>query len=649
MPFVQNGIFSHFWRRFKKNQLVLAMSFIKNLISFVLCFSAFNFLISQPERWQQRVEYQMDIDLDVSKHQMTGYQRLRLFNNSPDTLDRVFYHLYFNAFQPNSSMDVYNQDPMKADPRVRSRIASLKEHEMGWHKIQSLKLNGKDCRFEVNETILEVTLPEPVMPRSVALLEMDFRSQVPVQIRRSGRDSQDGIAYSMSQWYPKLCEYDYQGWHANPYVQREFYGVWGNFEVNISIDKKYILGASGVLQNPQEIGFGYQQPGSTVMPPAADKLTWRWKAENVHDFSWSVDPDYKHVTVERKDGLVLHFLYEENERTRETWSAMPAVMDKAFDYINANFGQYPYQCYAFLQAGDGGMEYPMATFLTGSSGVGTFLHELMHAWYYGLLGTNESLHPWMDEGFTEYAEEEVKNFLKKEKRISGNPVDNPHLGANENYIAFAKSGLEEPLSTHHDHYLSSRAASTAAYVKGHVFLTQLQYVMGKPTFDKAMLRYFDTWKFKHPNPNDFIRIMEKSSGLELDWYKEYFVFTTKTIDYGVRSVEKANRKETHIILEKKGHMPMPIDLLVTYKSGEKEVFNIPLELMRGAKPNEFGAAKYTVLPDWRWTHPTYEIVLGEKIKNVVKVEIDPSRRMADVESANNRWEKTPADTDETED
>ena len=623
----------------------MTKNFLTALAFFIIALT----LHAQPERWQQRVEYVMDIDFDVSKHQFAGKQTLKYFNNSPDTLDRVFYHLYFNAFQPGSTMDVRNQTLRDADPRVRGRMQSLKENEMGWHKVNSLKMNGKACRFEINETILEVMLPQPILPKSVATFEMDFNSQVPIQIRRSGRDNNEGIAYSMSQWYPKLCEYDDQGWHADPYVGREFYGVWGNFDVNISIDKKLVLGASGILQNPADIGYGYEPEGTAVRWGAGDKLTWRWRAENVHDFAWTADPDYKHTKLERKDGLVLHFLYQENDKTRDSWAALPKVMDKVFDFVNQHFGQYPYKSYAFLQGGDGGMEYPMATLITGErslgSLVGVSVHESLHAWFYGLLGTNECLYPWMDEGFTEFASAEVENFLKKEKLLPGQPEANPHLGANRSLTGFNASGMEEPLSTHSDHYTTNSAYGVGAYVKGHVFLTEMEYILGKPVFEKAMLRYFNTWKFKHPNANDFIRIMEKESGLELDWFKEYFVYTTKTIDYAVKSVEKVNRKETRIVLENKGLMPMPLDVVVTFRDGKKQVFNIPLDIMRGAKSGaEFPGENYTVLPDWRWTNPAYEFVLDEKIKNVQRVDIDPSRRMVDKYLDNNGWGKK---TDET--
>ena len=162
----------------------------------------------------------MDIDFDVSNHQFTGTQKLNYYNNSPDTLGEVFYHLYFNAFQPNSMMDVRSRTILDPDPRVADRISKLSEEEIGYQRVIKLRMDGKPVDYEVVGTILEVDLPEPILPGSKVVFDMAFEAQVPLQIRRSGRDNKEGIDYSMTQWYPKMCEYDYQGWHANPYVGR---------------------------------------------------------------------------------------------------------------------------------------------------------------------------------------------------------------------------------------------------------------------------------------------------------------------------------------------------------------------------------------------------------------------------------------------
>ncbi|MEZ5043564.1 MAG: M1 family metallopeptidase [Saprospiraceae bacterium] len=583
----------------------------------------------------------MNIDFDVKSHRFTGEQTLTYYNNSPDILDRIFYHLYFNAFQPGSMMDVRSQTISDPDPRVGNRIGNLTADQIGYHKVLSLTQDGQPVSFEVVGTILEVNLAQPIKANSKTVLKMKFESQVPVQIRRSGRDNDEGIAYSMAQWYPKLCEYDYQGWHANPYIGREFYGVWGDFDVTISIDKDYLLGGTGYLQNPQEIGYGYEAPGTKVTQKGK-KLKWHFVAPNVHDFLWAADPDYTHDKLERADGLVLHFYYQKNDQTEDAWARLPKVMDKAFDYINAHFGQYPYKQYSFIQGGDGGMEYPMATLITGErsfpSLVGVSIHELMHSWYQMILGTNESLYPWMDEGFTSYASTEITNFLRKEGVMPGNASDYPHARSAIGFANFALSGMEEPMSTHSDHYVTNRAYGTAAYTKGSLFLSQLGYIIGEKALAKTLLDYFETWKFKHPNANDFIRIAEKVSGLELDWYKEYMVNTTHVADYGIKEVV-ANDRGTTVSLEKIGYMPMPLDVVVTYVDGKQELYNIPLRMMRGNKPAESDKVTQKVIADWPWTNPSYSFELAVGMDQIKSIAIDPTGRMVDVNRANNIYPK----------
>ncbi len=614
-------------------------------VSVLICLIGLTlYSFAQADRWQQKANYSMEIDFDVENHQFTGKQKIVYTNNSPEDLNRVFYHLYFNAFQPNSMMDVRSRTIADPDSRVKSRIQNLSADEQGWHKIKSVKHNGKDVKFEVEGTILEVELSSAIKSGSTATLEMEFHSQVPVQVRRSGRDSKEGIDYSMSQWYPKLCEYDYQGWHANPYVGREFHGIWGDFDVKISIDKDYILGASGYLQNPNEIGHGYET--GTVKRPAGEKLTWHFKAPNVHDFFWGADPDYTHDTYTIKGGSIeLHFLYQKNEKTEEVWKMSQPIMEKALGFIEKKYGEYPYKQYSFVQGGDGGMEYPMGTLITGErplgSLIGVMVHEWMHSWYQMVLGTNEALYAWMDEGFTSYASSEVMNFLTKEGAFPGQePSDNPHTGSYMGYKNLAQSGYEEPMTTHADHFRTNFAYSMASYVKGAVFLHQLEYIVGESAFDKGMLDYYNTWKFKHPNTNDFIRIMELNSDMELDWYKEHWVNSTNTIDYGVASVEQGDaKKETVINLEKIGVMPMPVDVIVTEKDGTQHIHHIPLRIMRGEKAQENKELDYTVEEDWPWTHPTYSFTIDCPLKKIEKVEIDHTKRMADLDRSNNVWEK----------
>lgn len=596
------------------------------------------YLNAQADRWQQRVDYQMWVDFDHKSHTYLGRQRLVYQNNSPDTLKKIFYHLYFNAFQPGSSMDVRSRMLPDPDKRVMDRISSLGPNDIGYQQIESLTQDGVPVTWQINETILEVTLPHSILPGSSTVLLMNYKAQVPVQIRRSGRDNAEGIDYSMAQWYPKLCEYDYQGWHANPYIAREFYGVWGNFEVFITIDRNYTIAASGYLQNAAEIGHGYTDE-KNEKGKMGRKNTWHFIAPNVHDFVWAADTEYKHTRLKRLDGLELHFFYVENERNAESWAKLPTVMDHAFNYINRHFGQYPYLQYSFIMGGDGGMEYPMATLITGNrpikSLVGVSVHELMHSWFQMVLGTNESLYAWMDEGFTSYASTRVMDHLTTQKLLDGKPAENPFAGTYNGYINLTKSGLEEPLTTHADHFATNYGYGLAAYTKGEVFLHQLEYVVGKEVFDRAILKYFYTWQFKHPQVNDLIRVFEKESELELDWYKEYWVHTVHTVDYAVDSILEGPSGETILRLERKGQMPMPTDVQITLKNGEIITYAIPLELMRGHKVDSVLKGKVIASSPWHWVKPVYSLKVPFSSLEISRIEIDPSQRMADVDRSNN--------------
>jgi len=599
-------------------------------------------LFAQPDRWQQRIKYNIDVDMNVQTNQYKGRQSIQYWNNSPDTLHKVFFHLYWNAFQPGSMMDQRSrrqgtiQVPKRKgtgpdwDYRVSDRIAALKPNEIGYEKVTSLKMNGREQKTILHETILEVVLDKPILPKTQAAFDMAWDAQVPLQIRRSGRDNPNtGVRYTMTQWYPKMAEYDYEGWHPTPYIGREFYGVWGDYDVTISIDKSYILGGTGYLQNASQVGYGYEEPGTKVQRPAGNKLVWKFTAPNVHDFAWAADPDFVHLTRKIRPDLTLHALYDKKDTTAKEWNELLPKMEKIFPFVEKHFGAYPYKQYSWVQGGDGGMEYPMATMVVGA-GDGVTVHEFLHSWYQGMLGTNESLYPWMDEGFTTFAEEETLAFLH-------NSTDPPHEGSYGSYTALAKSGLEEPMTTHADHYNTNFAYGLASYSKGAVFLSQLGYIVSDSIRDKILLEYYRQWRFKHPNASDFVRVAEKVSGLKLDWYKEYWVASTKTIDYGIDSLWEAGGA-TNIRLSKLGMIPMPMDVRITFKDGSSEWHYVPAYEMFGAKPEDPGQRPRKVYDAWPWTQATYNISTTRRLTDITAVEIDPTFRLADVNWKNNRIE-----------
>ncbi|MRX64360.1 M1 family metallopeptidase [Maribacter luteus] len=589
--------------------------------------------------WQQHVDYTMKVDMDVKNYQYEGTQKLVYTNNSPEELSRVYYHLYFNAFQPGSEMDIRLQNIEDPDGRMmeegKSRIAALKPDEIGFLHVSSLLQEGQKVAFNEEGTVLVVELAKPIPSGGKTTFEMTFNGQVPLQIRRSGRNNEEGVALSMSQWYPKLAEYDFEGWHADPYIAREFHGVWGDFDVELTIDKGYVVGGTGYLQNAQEIGHGYEAPGTKVKKVKGKTLTWHFKAPMVHDFMWAADPKYVHDTLQVENGPLLHFLYKNDPEIRDNWKKLQPKTAEAMKFYSDNIGKYPYEQYSVIHGGDGGMEYAMSTLITGGrkfgSLVGVMTHEMAHSWFQHVLATNESKHEWMDEGFTTFISTLCMNKIMEQNKE--NPFENTYNG----YRRLALSGKEQPQTTHADRYDNNFAYGVSAYSKGAVFLAQLGYIIGQDKLMETLHKYYDDFKFEHPTPNDFKRTAEKVSGMELDWYLTDWTQTTNTIDYGVKDVINEGSK-TKITLERIGLMPMPLDILVVYSDGTRETFYAPLRMMRGEKENPYGDIQRTTLPDWPWAYPTFDFSVDKPIEDITAIMIDPSQLMADVDPQNNLWQ-----------
>ena len=614
---------------------------------FILGF--YNAFAQSNRYWQQKVDYKMDVVMDVENYQYNGKQKLVYTNNSSDTLRRVFYHLYNNAFQPGSEMDARIQNIQDPDARFTtkvknldgtetkvSRIANLLPNEIGYLKISNFKQDGISAIAKEVGTILEVTLARPIFPGKSSTFTLDFDGQVPVQIRRSGRNNKEGVALSMGQWYPKIAEFDFEGWHADPYIAREFFGVWGNFDVKITINKDFVLGGTGYLQNAKKIGFGYEKKGEKVIKDTnAKTLTWHFYAPNVHDFTWAADKEYLHDVVQVPNGATLHFLYKNNPKIIDNWKKIQPKTVQLMQIYNKTVGQYPYNQYSIIQGGDGGMEYAMCTLILGEGTyeglIGVTAHEMAHSWFQHVLASNESKHGWMDEGFASFLEDFGLNEVANIK------VENPFISAYNGYFSMVKSGKELPQTTHADRFDDNRTYSITSYSKGEVFLAQLQYLIGKENVMKTLQRFYRDFKFKHPSPNDIKRTAERVSGANLDWYLVDWTQTTNTIDYGIKDVaEKEN--STSITLERIGRTPMPIDVLVEYTDGTKESLYIPLRMMSFEKENPTPEIKRTLLKDWAWAEATYVFEIQKPKISIKKITLDPSGLMADIKKDNNIYE-----------
>jgi hypothetical protein len=582
-----------------------------------------------PSYWQLHVHYSMSVMLDTANHHLSGSQTLTIKNTSPDTLNELYYHLYYNAFQPGSAMDVRSRSLPDPDRRVGSRIQKLSPDQIGYQRIVAVSQDRNPiASFSISGTVMHLPLKKPILPGQETSIELQFQAQIPVQIRRTGRHNAEGIDFSMTQWYPKLAVYDANGWNTDPYVAREFYGNFGTFEVNLKVPQNQVVAATGILLNPEEVGHGY----SALSKPVKGWLTWKFKAENVHDFAWAADPDYKHDTLRVPKGPLLRFFYQ-SDSTLANWQALKPYCQQLFERMSATFGPYPYPVFSFVQGGDGGMEYPMLTLITARGNldglISVSFHEAIHNWFYGLWGFDEGKYPWMDEGFTQYATDYMLHQIRKE--------EHPRKSIIATYKMLLAMPNRQPLSTHADWYSTNRAYGLSSYIGGAAFLEHLTYLLGEERMPQFWRNFYRDWKFKHPNPENLIRTAEKVGNMELDWFYREFILSTHTIDYAVDSVWKS-KEGIAIRLANRGSFPMPIRLRIDLKNGNAQNILIPLDVQRlhsNLSADQKTLSTIAPLSPWPWVDSTYTFELPIGFQNVQSVTIDPDGYLADIDLENN--------------
>ena len=607
-------------------------------------FILFSFIFSlssaqQNAYYQQSAKYKMDIDVDAENFTYQGKQTLTYTNNSPDELKVVYFHLYWNAFKAGSMMDQrVGGQGKNGDSRLQkdgiSRLASIPKTEEGAQNIHWIKQNGKDLKFEIQETIMKVELATPIKPNSSTTFTMDWDAVIPMQIRRSGRNNREGIDMTVTQWYPKIAEYDYDGWATFDYVGREFHAPFSDFEVNIRIDKNYVIGAGGILENPLEVK-GYDEK-ATIKTDDKNKATWKWSAKNMLDFAWAADKDYTVENFTVLDGPKVYYVYQKSDKTK-LWSDSKPYITQFFQLMNATFGRYTYPTYSFIQGGDGGMEYGMCTMILGEANsleglLGLMVHEGGHSWNQQIMAYNESMRPWMDEGFTSYYENLVMHQILPPKVATANPF----VGTLNAYRNFVKRGIEEPAVWFGDHHDNGGAYSFASYVKGELFLVQLGYIMGEQNLSVTMKEFYNTWKLKHPTDRDLMHIAQKVSGMDLKWFQNYWINTTKTIDYGIKEV-KYDANSTTVTLVNNGNIPMPIDFSILTKDKKVINYQIPLNMTHVWKKKDI-YGDFTTLNYWPWTQKEYTFTIPYNKSQISTLGIDFSQRLADVNMADNMVE-----------
>ncbi|GIV33058.1 MAG: hypothetical protein KatS3mg031_0593 [Chitinophagales bacterium] len=582
--------------------------------------------------------------------------KLTYWNNSPDTLYEAFFHLYENAFQPGSYYD-----DLHRNNKVKPRYGRYEQLQQGT-VVTSFRQGDQELDVELDNTIFRVKLDAPVFPDTFTVFYVDFKTYFDdggsVRRRNKVFDVYGYRHYDGVHWYPVICVYDARfGWTTDQHLGREFYANFGTFDVELTFANHYIVEATGNLLNADEVlppdlrarvdlkNFTNKTPGSppeVIIPydPTVRK-TWKYHAENVHNFAFTADPTYR-IGDTVWNGILCRAIVQEPNAPR--WQGVPEFTAKCIEVYSRDFGMYAYHKMVVADARDG-MEYPMLTLCGGVEPSNHYLiaHEVGHNWFYGIVANNETYRAFLDEGFTQFLTAwaleniEGKYDLRYQPprgryvRRFFEPVDVRTSVAYWGYLADAIREKDAFLNTHSDGFqgaLRHGGGYRHVYNKTAVMLYNLQYVLGDSLFLQAMRHYFDQWKFCHPYEEDFRNSIIRYTKVDLNWFFDQWLETTKNIDYRIVKVKKLKGETpfTYAVkIRRKGRMQMPLDLLVTTRNGDSLFYHIPNQWF-------VRQTTATVLPKWYgWDKlkPIYvaTINLPSRLKNVV---IDPSQRLADV-------------------
>lgn len=613
--------------------------------------------------WQQDVAYTIDAKIDELTNQVNAREVLVYQNNSPDTLTYVFFHLFQNAFIKNA----YTHRLEEAN-HVKPRLGKYEAQGLGI-TVDQLQANGKAVKTEMDNTILKVYLPEPLLPGASVTFSMDFNTYFDrggTRRRMQMYDAWGFMHYNGCQWFPKICVYDATfGWDTQQHLGKEFYGDFGSYKVSLDFASNYIVEATGALQNREEVlpkalraqldlkNFAqkpWDEKPSVIIPyKKGERKKWIFYGENIHDFAFTADPSYRLGTA-WWNGIECVAIAQEPHASG--WQNGAGLVAQIIRTFSENYGLYHYPKMVAADANDG-MEYPMITMDGGREPGyrGLLVHEIAHNWFYGMVGSNETYRAALDEGFTQFLTSDglirIDGDTFKEDMPKGKwrqrftePRLTKDVRVYNAYINDAATGDDYQLNTHSDDFngaLGHDGGYRLVYYKTATMLYNLQYVLGDSLFQQAMKHYVDQWKFAHPYFDDFRKSIMQYTKADLTWFFDQWLETTKSIDYGITGLRRIRGTDSFAVtFKRKGAMQMPLDFTVTTRKGNQQSYYIPNTWFE----KETGA---TVLPRWTgWgklnKKYTARIYVPEGIRAVV---LDTTQRLADKMMVDNYRGRNP--------
>ena len=578
-----------------------------------------------PDYWQQKVDYRIEATLDPATQLLTGSETIRYRNNSPHALSVLWLKLDTNLCQPESKSQVLAVPPLMFGESVFDFTC-----DGSGMTLERVAAGGRDVEHEVMGTIARVELPHPLPAGGSTEVEIDWYMTQPEY--GYGRTGRDGTLYQVAQWYPRVAVFDdVSGWNLTPFLGAgEFYQEFGDFLVALTVPDNFVMTATGTIVNPDAVLTDEQQSrlaradesedavaiitGSEALSnrgrSASGAKTWRFAAENVRDFAFAMAPDFR-WDASSYDGIRIQTFYRPEAELWEEANRMSWVTIKHF---SERLFPYPWPHATTVEGPNDGMEYPMLTFVpTETTREGLYwvlTHEFGHEWYPMIVNSNERLHPWMDEGFNTFIDiESVEVYFEGEPYAEAISIQPLEMWTDHS-IAGSEQAMALPPDEQHDLFW-------AGYFKPALMLHLLQYeVLGKDRFDRAFREYTHAWAFKHPTASDFIRSMENSAGMDLDWFWRAWVYSTARLDQAVAGVSVTDVGVTEIRLESLGQMVMPAELQLEFSDGDAEIVRLPVEMWKLGP----------VYP--------YRVPAGREVTSVT---VDPRGVYPDDDRANNEW------------